>query len=372
MQENLDNLNNQATSESSKETELCGADNDTNTENNNYIATTESASQGYVPIDSVIAKTKKKPLTKKDKIRFVIDVLVVLGGAALMAFGAIAFFMPHYVVPGGFTGFAMVLHRIYTYDNPAMLWLGPGIVAIILNIPLFIIALRSRGKSFLLVSIIGTIAFSLFIELFILLRLDYHLSALTGNPLLAIVYGAVIAGIGFGMIIRRGGSTGGSDLFCSLLNKKFPKLSYGTLLFMFDGMVVLFSGIVNSVLIGFPEGLEPALYAILGIFITSFVADYIIVGKNRAISFFIICKDPKTMSAAIYAQVGRGITALRAKGMYSDTEKEVLLCVVKRRQAIKLKRVVLETEEGAFIFSHNVGEVFGEGFITSDSNTNNP
>jgi|GEM_PF-61217 len=317
------------------------------------------------------AKKPRKPMTKKQKVSFTIDIFVIIAGSALMAFGMIAFFMPHYIVPGGFSGFAMILFRLY--EHTAMRWLGPGIVVILMNIPLIIVSIKIRGRAFGVLSLIGTVAFSLFLELFILLNLDYHLSAITGNPILAVFYGSIIAGIGFGFLVRRGGSTGGSDMLSSLLNSINPKLSFGTILFIIDGLVVLLSGVVSTILASIAYGnftldLEPALLAILGIFVASFVADYVIVGKNRAMSFFIVCKDPKAMTKAIYARINRGVTSLKAKGMYSDKEREVLLCVVKRSQAIMLKRIVFETEEGAFVFSHNIGEVFGEGFMVPDKN----
>jgi len=317
-----------------------------------------------------------------------------MAGSALMAFGAVAFFMPHDIVPGGFSGFALILFRLYE-NTPVAPWFGPGIVIIILNIPLHIVSWKIRGRTFSILSLIGTLSFSLFLELFIRLNLNYHLENLTQNPILAVFYGAIIAGVGFGILIRRGGSTGGSDMLSSLLNSKNPKLSFGTILFIIDGFVVVLSGVVSTVIASttpihipcdyypycyypycyypychyvtrFTLALEPALLAVLGIFLASVVADYVIVGKNRAMSFFIVCKDPKTMAKAIYARMDRGITSLKAKGMYSDTEREVLLCVVKRREAIKLKRIVFETEEGAFVFSHNIGEVFGEGFMVPD------
>ena len=302
-------------------------------------------------------------LTKKEAIRWALDALIVIAGCTLMAIGAIAFFMPHDIVPGGFSGFAIVLFRLY-YNTP-MSWLTPGILVIIMNIPLFIVAIKIKGRMFGVLSVVGMVSFSLIIDLFIHLDLYELLAPVTdGNPLFATLYGGLLSGLGWGILVRRGGSTGGTDTLSNILHTKFPRLNYGTFLLFVDGFVVLFSGLVFGILETPVHGVQSALFAFLGVFLTSMIAEYIIGGKNRATAYYIICADPAKMSNVIMERVKRGVTALEARGIYKNEQREVLLCVIKRAQAIHLKRVVFEVDPNAFMFSQNTQEVFGKGFLT--------
>jgi len=304
--------------------------------------------------------------------QFVIDMLLVLVGCLMMAVSAIVFFIPYNVVSGGFSGFAFALS--WLYEDTFMSWLSPAILIIIMNVPLFIIAIKIKGRNFGIMALIGTVAFSIFIFVFEILELTFNLNyyfiQITNNePLLATLYGGAVSGIGWGLLVRRGGSTGGSDMLSSVLHAKYPLLNYGTILLMIDGFVVLFSGFVNAIIYqgndnAILHGINRMLFSFIAIFLTAMIADYIIVGKNRAVTYFIICDKPQEMADAIVQNIRRGVTALTARGVYNNTDREVLVCVVKRSQSINLKRLVFEIDKKAFMFANATNEVYGQGFLT--------
>ncbi|MDR2201784.1 MAG: YitT family protein [Clostridiales bacterium] len=287
--------------------------------------------------------------------RHIVSAAVIVAGTFIMAVGNMAFLNPYDIVPGGFTGFSIVLNKVFVP------FVTPGVISLILNVPLFIAAFKIKGRSFSLMSLVGTVAYSVFIDLIPMLRLD--LAALTDNALLAAIYGGILLGFGYGIVIRTGGSTGGSDALAGIVTAKKPSASFGTVLLFIDAFVVLFSGAAFSIKYGgIRYGIPPALYAFLVIYLSARIADYVIEGKTSSRAYFIFCSDPDLMAAEILSRVRRGVTALSAKGMYTGREKLVLYCVVLRTESALLKRVVFESDPSAFVTSANTNEVFGEGF----------
>ncbi len=303
-----------------------------------------------------------KKISKAEAAKTALDLSVIFLGTLLMAFGNMAFLNPYNIVPGGFTGFAIILNKTVITMIP------PGVISIILNIPLFAFALKVRGRSFGFISFYGMLCYSVLIDLTPLLEINMH-SITNNEPLLATLYGGVFMGVGYGLIVRRGGSTGGSDTLTMIISKYRPGISFGSILLLIDGFVVVMSGVAFSIAGGGIEhGIPPALYAFLVIFLSSRIADYVIEGKRSARTYFIICSEPAAMSAAIFTKLQRGVTALKAKGMYTNSDKEVLMCVVLRTQSAALKKIVLETDPKAFVVAENVTEVFGEGFMALENN----
>lgn len=278
-------------------------------------------------------------------------------GSLIMAFANRAFLNIYDIVPGGFTGLALIINGTVLPAVPA------GLMSIVFNIPLFIIGWRILGNKFGFLTLCGTLFYSVFIDVLPLLLplLNIDLNALTENAatgapdyLLATIYGGVLFGVGYGLIIRNGSSTGGTDLLANIIQGKKPSFSFGTLLLMIDGIVVLLSGIAF--------GFNKALYAFITIFLSSRIADYIIDGKRGTRAYYIITDKAKELNAAISEKLQRGATALRGRGMYSGADKDVLLCIVFRTQAQELKKIVSQTDPHAFLFSSNVNETYGEGF----------
>lgn len=258
----------------------------------------------------------------------------VLGGAAYPLF-----LVPNNIAPGGLTGVA----TIFNY-----LWKWPvGLTSIVLNLPLFLIGFRAMGRVFVVRSFVATILFSACIDLI-------QLPPLIDDMLLASVYGAILLGLGLGLIMRGGATTGGSDMIARMVNKRFPLLTVGTFLFLVDCCVILAAGFTMSA--------EKALYALINIFVAARVVDLVLAGFGSAKACFIITGQAERIAERIMKELDRGATLVPARGAYSQKERTVLISVVSNAEVIPLKRIVRSEDEKAFVFISDTHETLGEGF----------
>ena len=176
----------------------------------------------------------------------------------------------------------------------------------------------------------------------------------TDDLLLAAIYGGAISGIGFGLVLRGSATTGGTDMLASLLHRIIPvlRVSYG--IFFFDGVVIIASA--------FAFEPQAAMYGLISTFICNVLIDLVLEGPNSAHSYFIISDKSDAIAERILKDMDRGVTALHAMGMYSHAEKQVLLCVVNRFEAMRLRRIIFEADPHAFVIANKAHEVLGEGF----------
>ena len=266
------------------------------------------------------------------------DLLIALG--LLVAAAAYRMYLvPNQVVAGGFTGVGQLLNHL--------MGVGVGTVNILLNVPLFLISMKSMGIKFGVRSLIAMVLLSLLID-------HIPLPPATDDMMLAAVYGGAISGIGFGLILRGSATTGGTDMLASLLHRIMPvlRVSYG--IFFFDGLVIIASA--------FAFEPQAAMYGLISTFLCNVLIDLVLEGPNSAHSFFIISDKSEEIAAKILKEMDRGVTALEATGMYSHTRKQVLLCVVSRFETLRLRRIIFEADPRAFVISNKTNEVLGEGF----------
>ena len=172
--------------------------------------------------------------------------------------------------------------------------------------------------------------------------------------MLASVYGGAFCGVGFGLILRGNATTGGTDMLASLLHRYIPALrvSYG--IFLIDGLVL-----IASIFVFDPQ---TAMYALISIFLMNVLIDLVLEGPNSAHSYFIISDRSDEIARKILHEMGRGVTALEGIGMYNGTRKRVLLCVVNRFEAMRLRRIIFAADPTAFVIANKSYEVLGEGF----------
>lgn len=255
------------------------------------------------------------------------------------------FLIPNNVAPGGFTGIGQLVNHA--------IGLPVGTVTLLLNIPLFILSARQLGLSFGIRSLFATIGLSLAIDFLpfpSVIPVDT-----TERMLLASVFGGAIGGAGFGLIIRGGATTGGSDMLAKLLKEHIPSISIGSIMFMVDAAVVLASAFVFDVV--------AAMFSLISTFIMSHVVDMLLDGLNSARAYFIISEQNSAISSRIMTELERGATALSGRGLYSGTDRDVLLCVINRTEAGRLRSIVSEIDPNAFMIATNVHEALGEGFM---------
>ncbi len=281
------------------------------------------------------------PANKKRFNKFVLlEYLGIMAGVFLMAVSLSFFLIPAQIVAGGVSGIAIIL--FYLLELPV------GIVMLIINIPIFIVALKTLGVSFIFRSIIGILFLSIFIEV-----LQLFAIMITEDLLLSSIYGGVLMGLGLGLVFRLNGTTGGTDMSARILSY-YTDFSTGQALLMIDGLIVGLAGLFFN--------LEVALYAAIVIFIASRTIDIIQEGPNISKMCFIISEKTEIIKKNIINQLDRGITTLEGRGGYTDQKKQVLLCIINRTEVTRLKRLVHEIDEDAFVIITGVNEVLGEGF----------
>ena len=270
--------------------------------------------------------------------------LQILAGCALGAAAYPAFLVPNSIAPGGLTGIATILNHLFHWPV--------GIVSLLMNVPLFIIGYRSIGRIFAFRSLAATLLFSLLIDLL-------PIRPVSTDPLLGTLFGGVVLGIGLGLILRGGATTGGTDMIARIVHRKMPHLSVGMFLFAIDFLVVLAAAAFI--------GTEQALYAFICIYVCSKVIDAVMMGFSGNKACFIMSQRWERITARLMDEVGRGVTHLNGRGAYSGREQPVVLCVAARQEVMSVKRIVREEDEKAFLFITDAHEALGEGFSRLDS-----
>ncbi|HEY8362992.1 MAG TPA: YitT family protein [Tissierellaceae bacterium] len=261
-------------------------------------------------------------------------------GVLIMAISLQYFLEPNTIAPGGVTGFAVVINKLLNIPI--------YVTNLAINIPLFLIGLKTLGKSTAIKTVYSTLLLSFFLKIL-------PPNVLTRDIFLSTIFGGVLMGLGLGLVFKFGGTTGGTDLAGSILNNKFPNLSMVTFMTIIDLFVVIFAGIVD-------KKVETSLYSIVAMFVVMKVADSILEGIGYLKGFIIITDKPNEISEKLMFELERGVTSLKGKGMYTKEEKDVLLCVVDRAQFSKVKKIVKEIDPKAFIMVSEMYEVLGEGF----------
>ena len=265
---------------------------------------------------------------------FQIVIGCVIGAAAYPTF-----LDPGKIAPGGLTGVAMILKHLWGWDI--------GITSLLLNIPLFVIGYKAMGRVFAFRSLVATILFSLMIDLL-------PLAAIPVEPMLGTLYGGILLGIGLGFILRGGATTGGTDMAARMVHKYLPFLSVGMFLFLIDCVVV----VAAWIFIGSSE----ALYALICIFVSGKAVDMVMLGLSQNKACFVISDAWEKVSRRLMDEMERGVTQLSAKGAYTGTERPVVLCVLPPHEVSRLKEIVRQEDEKAFMFVTEAHEALGEGF----------
>lgn len=280
-------------------------------------------------------------------MRVLKDYLGVTVGVILTAFGLDAFLVPAKIAAGGVSGVATILHYIAN--------LPVGAVMLALNIPLFIWSSIRLGWRSTVNSLYGMLTLSLFIDL-----LAPYVPLLTEDLLLASLYGGVFMGIGLGLVFRFNGTTGGTVLAAAIA-KSYVNMNVGLLLFIIDAGVVVWAGLVF-------QSVELAMYALITIFLTSWIIDRVLEGFSTARAFIIVTGKADVVGQAINRDLDRGATAWKATGVYTGQEREVILSIVGITQVTRLKSIVREQDPSAFIMVAQVSEVLGQGFKGLEEN----
>lgn len=269
-------------------------------------------------------------------------VLVVLG-SFVYSVSFQCFLFPNEIVAGGVTGIAMIVN--YFTHWPI------GLLVVVMNVPLFLVAWRHLGTDVLIGSLAGMGISSAFVD--IMATTDI---VLTHDPMLAAIIGGVIKGAGLGMVYYYGATTGGIDIVAKLLRKRYPQFNFGTIVLVLDAAIIGGYALVVG-------NYESAMYSVIAMFVVTKVIDLVLYGLDNSCVVYIISEKSDALIQEITSgHVHRGVTVLEGVGAYSHKEKHVIMCVIKRTQIGELRRAIRNLDEGAFVIVTDAKNVFGKGF----------
>lgn len=277
---------------------------------------------------------------------FVRDLPMIVLGCAIAAFATDMFMIPNGLAAGGVTGVATIIQELGARNG---LTLPVGMQTIVINAVLLLAVARAGGLLYVIQTVTGFVLLGVFTDLF-----APFVTPLSGEELmLSALWGAIACGLGYGLVLRCGSNTGGSDTIGQIISRK-TSLPVGATTMVIDVTVCALSIPVFS--------LVNALYAALAMVLMGIVVDAVVDGGNKRRMAFIISDKFPDIAADILYGLGRGCTKLRATGMWSGNEKPVLMVILERRELSPLKAIVAERDRDAIVIISDVTEAFGEGF----------
>ena len=263
-------------------------------------------------------------------------------GSALFALGFSLFLQPNDLNSGGMSGLAMAVVELTGFGSV-------GFYTVVINLPLFILGGLKIGRRFFFGSLWGMLLSSVLIDVFALVPMPVM------EPMISVLYGGVICGLGLGVVFVYGSSTGGSDILVRLLKLRYRNVPIGQISMAFDAMVAVLTGLVF-------HDLGKALYTGVTVFLTGKVIDAVVYRFDYSKVVLIISKEYDAIAEAIGRDLDRGATLLHAEGSYSHVPIKVVLAAVKKQQITDLKELVMQIDPAAFVIVQEAHQVLGDGF----------
>ena len=265
----------------------------------------------------------------------------ILLGTALMAAVVNLIYTPMSMVTGGVAGIGILFHHFFGIPVGLTNW--------VINVPLLILSGIQKGKDFIKKTIFAVFCFSLLLLIIPIVNVtqgDFWMSALLGG---------VISGAGLGLVFRCNTSTGGSDLAAALLADWNRKYNVSQYLLFIDASIVLMGAVIF--------GIYHALYAIAAVFITSKIMDGVLSGTRFGKVIIVISEKSEHMAEQIMEQRKRGVTMVKGVGMYTKSEKDILFCVISKKEIIGVLDIITKEDKNAMVIVADAKEIFGEGFV---------
>lgn len=267
--------------------------------------------------------------------------LIITIGTLFYAVGISRFLDPNGLAPGGVVGLSII--GSHTFGGATGTWY------FLMNIPIILLGWWKFGGSFILYSFYAVTLNSVFTNL-----LGKGLP-ITDNLLLAAIAGSILNGIGIGLVLKTGATTGGMDIVIKTLRKKYPFLKTSTLFLAIDLSIVTLSGFVF-------RDFNAAMYALIAVICTGRVLDYVLYGSDEAKLIYIISDQPQKLLNRMLEELEIGATILNGKGAYSKKEKNIIFCVLRKQNVPKLEELVKQEDQEAFMIISSANEIYGEGY----------
>ncbi|WNS74992.1 YitT family protein [Bacillus sp. DTU_2020_1000418_1_SI_GHA_SEK_038] len=284
------------------------------------------------------------PKQKPNKIKIVSRILLIIIGAFITAYGLESVLIPNNVSDGGVTGLSIV--------GSQLIGLPLGLLIAVLNIPFVFLGYKQIGKSFAIYSVIGIASLAAGTIL-----MQHVPTIIHGDTLLVTVVGGIIIGFGMGLALRNGGALDGIDMLAVLFSRKLP---FGT------SDLILFLNMFVFIVVSTVFGLQGAFLSGIAYFIASKVIDIVEVGLSGSKTYKIITTKPELMAETIRDRLGRGTTYKLVQGGYSNEQFKEITCVINRLEDSKMKEIIQEIDENAFVTVYEVEEVKGGSFKKHD------
>ena len=282
-----------------------------------------------------------KKIEKTSVKKILIEIIGTIVGSFIMAVGVAIFLLPNQLSSGGIAGIATITYYL--------LKIPMGTVIMVINIPLFLFSGYKIGKAFFIKSIIGTISLSFFIDI-----LD-KIEPLTNDRFLACVYGGIIIGIGTAVLLKVNSSTGGSDLISYIAKKYNPTIRTSNIILIIDFVIICLNML-------FFREIEIGLYSAIAIYLMGKIIDILFEGIYFTKMMLIISDKSEEIAKVIENEIKRGTTGIYGKGMYTNKEKLILMCVAPRKDIARIKLMARKIDTNSFIIITNSREVLGQGF----------
>ncbi len=265
----------------------------------------------------------------------------IVFGVILVAFAISVFYTPNKIVSGGVSGISTILFHTFGIQ--------PGLSFAVINILLLLLAWKFLGFGFVKDTILGAALLSLFVQIFT------YIPPVTTDVFLAAVFGAVLYGVGIGLTLIHGASTGGTDILSRLVQCAFPYVKIGNLLMVVDAAVILLSLFVFKTF-------DLALYGIIALFLASFAINFLISKLNVSKLAFVVTDKGVEISKSLVSQSPRGVTIIDSVGAYTMEKREVLICALKENELPRFQEEVLKVDPVAFIIYSESQTIVGKGF----------
>lgn len=278
------------------------------------------------------------------------DFLLILLGTALQAWALRLFLIPALLVSGGVSGLSQLVNHYTGWPIGLMVFLG--------NLPLFILGWRFLGgPRFAVRTVFAVTSFSIILELPLPLL---PAAGITDDLILNALYGGIVSGLGFGLVYRGKGTSGGTDILARILNH-WHSIPVSQSYLMTDAVIILTAGLAF--------GWENALYALVMLYVSGITAETVSQGPNKVQTAMIISSKPEPIKEKIFQDLGRGVTMIDVRGGYTDQPKTLLYCVISRSEVAQLKTITREADPQAFLVIGKAHEVRGEGFLDINEET---
>ena len=270
------------------------------------------------------------------------DLFLVASGSAIFSISVNMFSSPNNIVQGGLTGIGTVANYLFS--------LPIGAVMLVLNIPLFALALKQLRFKFVIKTVISTFIFTSLIDLG-----AYIIPAYKGDVLLGCIFCGVLSGVGLALVFLTGSTTGGTDIIAMLIRKKRPDISVGNIMLLADLGVIGLSFLVYG-------KIESIMYAVIVIFISAKAIDFVLYGREHTKLIFIITTRKEQLLSSILLEIGRGASVIPVTGGYTGREKNLILCAAKKIEIREILRLTADSDPEAFTIICDAGQVVGKGF----------